>query len=538
MKDKSRILLDVKNISLNIQSANGELAILDNINFQIAKGQSLALLGKSGSGKSILALSILQAFRYQSTFKYQGKMSWDGAQIQGELFSLSQKLIEQFRSLEIAYISQESQASMNPSYKVKYQIEQTLKLIPHFKKSDYPTLIEDCFKGLGLNDISRILNSYPHQLSGGQLQRINIAMALLRRPEMIIFDEPCSSLDIIRRNQILNIISEIKKEATTSIIYITHDISMIEDWVDHIVVLEEGRVSVQGAYNSSEVLAHSSFQKMKMASKPVMKDSDQIRPGEQPIFSIEKLKVFYPAAGGKWKWRPVTINVVEEVSFDLFKGQCIGICGMSGSGKSTLINAISGLHNLWTGRMLFEQKELNTFEQRSSKQKRKIQLVMQNSFSSLNPSMKIRSIFKEIFRIHGRLNGLRSIEENTIEILEKVQLTGKLLDRFPSELSGGQRQRINLARALAHEPDILICDESVSSLDKITQLEILDLLHKFKREQHLSILFISHDYKAVSYIANEILIIEEGVVLQRGTQKMIHQNPANAYVKQLIGAMA
>ena len=531
-------LLSVKNLCVSIS----KIPILKNISFDLKENEILGFVGESGSGKSITAFSIINLLRLKNITK-TGTINFNGNFIE----SLGSNDLEKIRGNEISIIFQEPMSSLNPSMKCGEQILEIIlnhNLIS-LKKGKNKVL--ELIKKVQLSDSEIAYNKYPHQLSGGQQQRIMIAMAIACDPKILIADEPTTSLDGIVKKEIINLLKSIQKETKMSIIFISHDLQLVSKIAEKIIVLNKGEIVEFGSsyqiFNNPKKL----YTKLLLNARPpknvrpirlptnekniktvLISKKERIEAHDNlyqhdPILKIENLEFSYEDK-----------KVLNNISFNLFKGETLGLIGESGSGKSTIARSILNLNRFDKGQIIYNKKCIKTYP--NTKFRRKIQLVFQDPYSSLNPEISIGYSIMEPMLAHKLYKTKKESKEKVISLLKQVNLTESDFNKFPYQFSGGQRQRIVIARALALNPEILICDESVSALDVTIQAQILNLLNHLKEKYSITILFISHDLSVVKYMSDRVIILNHGRIEEVNETDQLFLEPNEDYTKKLLFA--
>ena len=566
-------LLDIRNLSVDFISEKAITIAVRNISFTLRRGEVAAIVGESGSGKTVTALSILKLVPSPPAKYRSGKIlfSEDGITVEN-LQKKSHAELKNIRGNRIAMIFQEPMSSLNPVFFCGHQVMEAV--LAHKKISTQQAKREtiEWFTKVKLPDPQKIFHRYPHQLSGGQKQRVMIAMAMCCHPSLLICDEPTTALDVTVQKSILQLIHDLQKEQNIGVIFITHDLGIVAEVADKVIVMYKGDIveqnPVKEIFNSPQhpytkaLLACRPVNHQRGERLPVVTDflrEDQLgvtsyEPGDkkpetrnpQPITSVgkpetlievENLSVWFPVKKNLFGKPLEFIKAVDNVSFQVFKGEILGIVGESGCGKTTLGRALLRLVKLTSGKIVYNGIDLAAKKGAELKSLRKeIQIVFQDPYSSLNPRITIGSAISEPMKVH-HISEARKRKEKVIELLEKVDLRAKHFNRYPHEFSGGQRQRIVIARALALNPSFIVCDESVSALDVSVQAQVLNLLNDLKKEFGFTIIFISHDLSVVRYISNRILVMNKGQIEESGNADDIYFNPQKEYTKKLIDSI-
>jgi len=498
-------LLKIENLSVSF----GGRTVVDDVSFELDKNETLGIVGESGSGKTVSALSVLGLVR---TTNITGKIRLEDAVIEHT---------EKLRGKDIAVIFQEPMTSLNPLHKIGAQIEEVYKIhrLPHTKED-----ILELLSLVGFADAGAKINSYPHELSGGQRQRVMIAMALACRPKILIADEPTTALDVLIQAQIIQLLKDLQKKMGLAIIFISHDLTLVERLADKIAVMKDGRIVETG--NKDEIMTCPKHPYTKMLLSSIPKGTnDQKRDGKN-ILSVKNLSVKFG-----------DFTAVNDISLELKSKETLGILGESGSGKTTLGMAILNLVDKTGGTVILDGCNLDDLSPKEMRKKRKdIQVVFQDPFSSLNPRMTIINIIKEGLDAHFPELTKEEKRKMALNAIADVGLSGDIGERFPHELSGGQRQRIAIARAVILKPKVIILDEPTSALDVCIQSQILDLLKKLQTKHDIAYIFISHDMRVVRSIANRIIIMKNGIKIEEGSSSDIFTAPKQEYTKMLINA--
>lgn len=530
-------LLSIKKLTIKI----GDQIILSNVSFDLKKNEVLGLVGESGSGKSFTALSVLDLIHLKN-LKTEGEIIFNGR----ELNKLSKKEYQKIRGKEISMIFQEPMSSLNPTMKCGDQISEIIINHEKISKKIAKKRSIELIKKVQLKNPKLVFEKYPFQLSGGQQQRIMIAIAIACKPKLLIADEPTTSLDSLVRNDIISLIKSLQKEYSMSVLFISHDLKLVSKFVDNLIVLKNGIIIEKGGssqiFNSPKEnytkhlinssppknnrpnrLITSTNKKNKIISKEERADHHLKIYNKNPILKINNLTVFYK-----------NNQILKDISFDLYKGETLGIIGESGSGKSTIAKSILGLIKINNGKILF--KNQNTNDISNSIFRKKVQLIFQDPYSSLNSEISIGKSIIEPMIAHKIFNSKHEMKCRAIELLNQVGLSESDFKKFPNQFSGGQRQRIVIARALALNPEIIICDESVSALDVSIQAQILNLLSDLKEKYLFTFLFISHDMSVIKYFTDRLIVLKKGQIIELNETDFLFDNPKKTYTKSLIKA--
>jgi peptide/nickel transport system ATP-binding protein len=561
-------LLQIDNLSIDFISESGITNALSKITFSVNRNEVVALVGESGSGKSVTALSILQLIPSPPARYSSGKILFSGDGNETiDLLKKNRYEMQDIRGNKIAMIFQEPMTSLNPVLTCGDQVMETIVL--HKKNISRNSAREktlEWFKRVKLPDPEMIFFRYPHQLSGGQKQRVMIAMAMSCEPSLLICDEPTTALDVTVQKTILQLIKELQLESGMGVIFITHDLGVVAEVADRAIVMYKGEIVEQNTVRNIFTKPVHSYTKALIACRPVNHErgkrlpvvSDFMEVGnsekrkdaiistpslasqkEPPVLlKAENLSVWFPAKKTFFGKAKSFTKAVDNVSFEVIKGETLGLVGESGCGKTTLGRTLLKLIEPTSGSIIYKGKDLATINKNALHTLRKdIQIVFQDPYSSLNPRLSIGPALAEPMKVHKVLSTEKERKEKVIELLEKVNLKAEHFNRYPHEFSGGQRQRIVIARALALNPSFIICDESVSALDVSVQAQVLNLLNDLKKEFGFTVIFISHDLSVVRYISDRIMVMNKGKIEECGKADEVYYNPISDYTKNLIAAV-
>jgi peptide/nickel transport system ATP-binding protein len=551
-------LLSIRNLRVNFRlDKETTFEAVKGISFDIPTNSTVALVGESGSGKSVTSLSILGLLPKENATVLPGSEIIYGAR---NLVELGQDELRKIRGADISMIFQEPMTSLNPVFTVGFQLTEVLRMHMGMGPAEARKRAIALLAEVGIPDPEFKINAYPSQMSGGQQQRVMIAMAIACEPKLLIADEPTTALDVTIQKQILELIAALQKKHQMSVLFITHDLAVVGEIADYVVVMRNGEIREQGpakavfenpqdAYTKALLLCRPRLDR-RPVRLPVIEDfmnghgkamhlterKRGIDRADPIILDVRHLgKDFYSREGlfGKRKF-----EAVKDVSFRLPKGKTLGLVGESGSGKTTVGLTLMRLHEATTGEALFEGKDILSMSPRQFMDyKRRIQIIFQNPYASLNPRMIVGQILTEPMQIHGIGSSVQDRTELAFELLQKVGLPEVSFYKYPHEFSGGQRQRIAIARCLTLKPDILICDESVSALDVSVQAQVLNLLQDLQDEFHLSYIFISHDLAVVKYISDEIMVMNQGAIVEIANSDDIYLHPQHQYTKKLLSSI-
>jgi peptide/nickel transport system ATP-binding protein len=530
-------LLRVNELSVSFHSGESEFQAVKEVSFEVRKGETLGIVGESGSGKSVTARSIMRLLASPPSQMKKGEILFKGV----DLVHKTQKEMESIRGRDIGMIFQDPMSSLNPTIKIGKQITESLikhqKLSRREAKKQAISMLE--LVGITRSEIR--FNQYPHEFSGGMRQRVMIAIALACRPELLIADEPTTALDVTIQAQILNLMKDMQERLGTSIILITHDLGVVAGMCDRVVVMKDGQIVESGT--TTEIFANpkhpyttrllNALPRLDEKKKPklvslVPRDLED----DQPLLEVKSLRQHFNLGKGN------TLKAVNDISFEIRQGETLGVVGESGSGKSTTGRAILRLHEPTGGDVLFKGVPLNRLSAAEMKtMRRHMQIIFQDPYASLNPKFRIMDIIGEALDIHGLAGSPAEREKRVEELLEMVGLDPAHAQRYPHEFSGGQRQRIGIARALAVEPEFIVCDEPLSALDVSIQAQIVQLLEELQQRLGLTYLFIAHDLSMVKHISDRVAVMYNGKIVELAESEELYSNPQHAYTKALLSAI-
>ena len=524
-------ILSVENLSVDFTQGGSVTHAVKNVSFDIKPGETVALVGESGSGKSVTALSVLQLLAYPAAKHPSGKILFKGKDLMG----LSNRDMRSVRGNDITMVFQEPMTSLNPLHTVEKQIGEILELHKGLTGLDARARTVELLDQVGIRDPEQRLQSYPHQLSGGQRQRVMIAMALANEPDLLIADEPTTALDVTVQAQILKLLGELQKKHHMAILLITHDLGIVRKVANRVCVMSKGEIVETGTTKQVFEKPKHAYTKHLMAAEP-KGNPPKLDTKAPVVMEGDDAKVWFPVKRGFFRKTVGHIKAVDGIDVTVRAGQTLGVVGESGSGKTTLGLALT--------RMISSEGEIRfeggTIDDKSFKQMRPlrkdIQIVFQDPYGSLSPRMSIADIVSEGLNVHGA--GLTREERRACvaSALKEVGLDPSTMDRYPHEFSGGQRQRIAIARALVLEPRFIMLDEPTSALDMSVQAQIVDLLRDLQKKRNLAYLFISHDLKVVRALANEIIVMRMGEVVESGPSEKVFDHPETDYTKALMAA--
>ncbi|MGI4867226.1 MAG: ABC transporter ATP-binding protein [Janthinobacterium lividum] len=585
-------LLSVQNLTIDFHSQRGHTRAVSDISFEVGRGEVVAIVGESGSGKSVTSLALLGLLAKPAAHIESGVARFESEKLsEVDLLKLSEKELQQVRGNDISMIFQEPMTSLNPVLTCGYQVVEALLLHTALSKQEAEARTIELFTEAQLPRPAQIFKSYPHEISGGQKQRVMIAMAMACRPALLIADEPTTALDVTVQARILQLIRDLRREHGTAVLFITHDLGVVAEIADRILVMYRGRVVEQGTVldiftnpqhpYTKGLLAcrpHLSIGKarlpvvadfmavdaagelvarvagigeepLKTAPVQLQSNSDTTKtfPVEQnlrstevsaPLLQVENLRVYFPIRKGFFSRTTDFVRAVDDVSFTIYPGETVGLVGESGCGKTTLGRALLRLTEPTAGRILFEGTDLAALPAGELRHRRReFQLVFQDPYAALNPMLTVGEAILEPLRVHG-VGGTRAEQRARVhELLRTVGLSEDAEQRYPHEFSGGQRQRICIARALALRPKLIVCDESVSALDVSVQAQVLNLLNDLKRELGITYLFITHDLSVARFMSDRLLVMSQGRIVESGPAAEVYAHPQNPYTQQLLAAI-
>jgi peptide/nickel transport system ATP-binding protein len=571
-------LLSIEDLSIDFISESRNTSAVKNISLQVNRGEILALVGESGSGKSVTSLSILQLLPQPPAQYSNGKIIFheEGANPL-DLLRIDQRKIREIRGSKIAMIFQEPMSSLNPVMSCGKQVMEALLVHKKMTTAEAKKQAIEWFEKVKLPQPSVIFNRYPHQLSGGQKQRVMIAMAMCCQPSLLICDEPTTALDVTVQKTILQLIKELQEQQNMGVIFITHDLGVVKEIADRVAIMYKGEIVEQNEAHGIFTNSQHPYTKALIACRPALHpkgeklpvvsdflDRDQesgvrsqklevrgqksgVHTGESysqlptqtsRLVKVENLTVRFPSKTNLFGTTLNYFTAVDDISFDIYKGETLGLVGESGCGKTTLGRTLLRLTEPSSGKIIYNNKDITDLSKQEVKQLRKdVQLVFQDPYSSLNPRLTIGAAIAEPMKITGPERDHQTRKKKVAELLHRVNLSPSMMNRYPHEFSGGQRQRIVIARALALSPDFLVCDESVSALDVSVQAQVLNLLNDLKKDLGLTMLFISHDLSVVRYMSDRIMVMNKGKIVESGPAEEVYNHPQNSYTQQLIEAV-
>ena len=562
-------ILKINNLGIDFVSKNGVFRAVNGLSFELKKGETLGIVGESGSGKSVSALSVMRLLSGKNV-RYDGEILFFDNEKSCNLLHLSEKQMRDYRGNRIGMIFQEPMTSLNPSMRCGRQITELLSLHLKLTKKEAKKRTLALLEEVLLPDLLKAYRSYPHELSGGQKQRIMIAMAIACKPDILIADEPTTALDVTVQKVILELMKSLQQKYGMSIIFITHDLGVVSEIADNVVVMYKGEKVEEGNLKQLFTRAQhpytqglfacripmdvrlkrlptlSDFLQEEPTTKPFVKE---IIPNEEyakqidlltstrPILTVQNLNKEYPLQKKLFTKRTY-FSAVKNISFDVYEGETLGLVGESGCGKTTLGRSLLRLIEPTSGNIIYKNTDICTLSAKQLRHFRKeVQIIFQDPYSSLNPRYTIGNAITEAMRLHHILDNDAQRKQYALELLHRVNMEEKHFHCYPHEFSGGQRQRICIARALAVKPKFIVCDESVSALDVSVQAQVLNLLNELKEEFKLTYIFISHDLSVVKFMSHRIMVMKNGCIQELNRADELYANPQTQYTKHLIGAV-
>jgi peptide/nickel transport system ATP-binding protein len=554
-------LVQIKNLQISFTQENNSVQAVKNISFDIPRGKITALIGESGSGKSVTALSFMQLLPKQATVVGEMLFSEDGTTTQN-LAKISEDNMRKMRGNKIAMIFQEPMTSLNPVHTCGAQVMESLMLHKGLTKQQAKEEAIALFTKVELPVPAEMIHRFPHQISGGQKQRVMIAMAMSCNPALLIADEPTTALDVRVQKNILQLLKNLQAENDMAILFITHDLSLVADVADEIAVMYKGELVEKGSAKTVLANPQHNYTKALLACMPSPKSKGKrlsviddfmnennvaikneqpkeiIKPSQEIVLKVENLKVYFPSKKNMFGKVTEYYKAVDDVSFNIYKNETVGLVGESGCGKTTLGRAILHLVKPTSGNIFFGGKDIAKATAEEMRLLRKeLQIVFQDPYGSLNPRLSIGDAIVEPMNVHGLSSSKNARKEKAIHLLEQVNMPADVFNRYPHQFSGGQRQRICIARALALNPNFLIFDESVSALDVSVQAQVLNLINDLKVEYNFTSIFISHNLSVIHYISDRIVVMNKGKIIESGTADEIIFSPKENYTKELLAAV-
>ncbi len=560
----SQNIIEIKNLSVDFKTEDGIVHAVKDVSFFIPKGKTVGLVGESGSGKSVSSLAVMRLIASPPGKITQGEILFNGV----DLLKLSEPEMRKIRGNGISMIFQEPMTSLNPVFTVGNQIMETIILHQKLNKKEAREKAIHLLDKVGIVHPKARIDSFPHEMSGGQRQRVMIAMAIACEPDVLIADEPTTALDVTIQKQILELIADLQEQYQMSVLFITHDLGVIGEIADDVVVMYNGnlveRASVKDVFTDPKhpytrglLACRPSLDKaprrlptvsdfLSESGEPLDFDISSVceasksplTSNEEVLVEVSHLKKYFPIKGGFWGRVQSWVKAVDDVSLKVYKGRTLGLVGESGCGKTTLGRTLLRLLEPMSGQIKFKGKDITQENKAAIRSlRRNMQIIFQDPYASLNPRMTVASAIMEPLEIHNIEPKRKERLEMASHLMEQVDLDPKFLNRYPHEFSGGQRQRICIARALAVNPEFIVCDESVSALDVSIQAQILNLFLDLQEKLNLTYIFISHDLNVVKFISDELAVMNKGKIVEKASAEAIYENPREEYTKTLLKAI-
>jgi peptide/nickel transport system ATP-binding protein len=579
---EKKVLLEVKNLVTEFRTEDQIVKAVNNISFTLHKGETIGIVGESGSGKSVTSLSAMRLIPNPPGRIASGEIIFH-SDTKGpvDLTKLSEKEMRAFRGNEIAMIFQEPMTSLNPVFTCGDQVMEAIMLHQKISKQEAKAKTIELFNEVQLPRPEKIFDTYPHQISGGQKQRVMIAMAMSCNPSLLIADEPTTALDVTVQKTILELMQKLQQEHEMGLMFITHDLGVIAELADKVVVMYKGKIVEQG--NVMDIFSNPQhpYTKGLLACRPPLNRRLHLLPTvsdfmrveadgtvtesdksvkevtdklvvtaeerekhlkdiykQQPVLQVKNVKTYFPISKGIFGKSTEYVKAVDDVTFDVYPGETLGLVGESGCGKTTLGRTILRLIEPTAGEIIYNGKNIAELSAKELREIRKdMQIIFQDPYSSLNPRITIGEAIMEPMKVHGILGSDKERKDRVLELLNRVNMPAEHFYRYPHEFSGGQRQRICIARALALNPQFIICDESVSALDVSVQAQVLNLLNELKKEFKFTYIFISHDLSVVKFMSDRMVVMNKGKIEEMGYADDIYANPQTEYTRKLISAI-
>jgi len=559
MEDKT--ILSVKDLRIAFQS-NGVLkSVVHDIAFDVLENEIIGIVGESGSGKSVTALSLMQLLPKGQKMQVSGTITYQGR----DLNALTETSMQDLRGREISMIFQEPMSALNPSMRCGDQVKEIILHHGIVNKEAAQAEVLHLFDSVKMPSPAEAMRKYPHELSGGQQQRVMIAMAIACKPKVLIADEPTTALDVTVQKEIISLLKQLQKKTKMSVIFISHNLALVSEIAQRTLVMYQGKIVEKGATKTIFKTPKNDYTKALIAARPETGKRLQKLPtikdillnsknagiitkkerekkhkalySDPPILEVTNLvKVYYKSIG--FLGEKAAFKAVDGVSFKLYEGETLGLVGESGCGKSSLGNAILQLDKATSGSIIYKGKDLGILSKKALRQLRKeVQIIFQDPLSSLNPRLTVGEAIMEPMKVHKLHKNCAARKSKTLELLDKVGLDRSTFERYPHEFSGGQRQRVGIARTIAVEPKLILCDESVSALDISVQAQVLNLLNGLKKDFGFTYIFISHDLAVVKYMSDQLMVMDNGKIVEKGEADAVYTNPKKPYTKKLIGAI-
>ncbi|MFK8041895.1 ABC transporter ATP-binding protein [Congregibacter sp.] len=519
-------LLEVKNLAVSFVTRNGVNKAVDDISFAVESGKITAIIGESGSGKSVACYSMLGLIPMPPGRIDGGQALFDGK----DLLQCSERQLRKTRGRDIAMIFQDPMTCLNPYMTIGKQMAEPIVYHKGISKAEARARAIELLGEVGIRNPESTVDCFPHEFSGGMRQRVMIAMALINEPKLLIADEPTTALDVTIQAQILELIADLQRKRDIGVIFISHDLAVVADIADEICVMQQGKIVEAGNREAIFSNAEHPYTQKLLSAIPAGTKVAQSQDSE-PLISVRNLKTWFEVAKGD------TVKAVDDVSFDIHKGEILGLVGESGSGKSTIGRSLLRLVPVSGGEVNFDGTDVTGLQGPALKSmRRRMQMIFQDPFASLNPRMTVFDTLAEPLLLHG-IEDRRSVADGVLKLMDDVGLARAFVRKYPHEFSGGQRQRIAIGRALATRPEFIVADEPVSALDVTIQAQILDLMLALGKEYGLTMLFVSHDLAVVKHLADRIIVLYQGKIVEEGTGESLFNAPQEAYTQQLLKAI-
>lgn len=552
-------IININKLSVSFETDRQKTTVVKSISFEINENEIVGIVGESGSGKSITSLALMGLLPHNAII--EGELLFEEVSLKDK----SNKEWRKIRGNQIAMIFQEPLSSLNPSLSCGFQVKEMILQHQNLSDSEAKKRVLELFEQVKLPRVLSLYNQYPHQISGGQKQRVMIAMAIANQPELLIADEPTTALDVTVQQRIIELLKDLQAQNGMSILFISHDLTLISEIAQRVLVMKDGEIVEQGIVEEVFKNPKHPYTRALINSKPKLNERFKILPTVQnflkddfkaetisskeriirheqlytqtPLLSVKDLKKYFTIDRG-WFQQQDLVKAVDDVNLDIYEGETVGLVGESGCGKTTLGRTILNLDKPTEGEMFYKGTDITKLKDSDWKVLRKeIQIIFQDPYASLNPRISIGDAILEPMKVHKIHRSNKERKAAVIALLEKVGLEASHFNRYPHEFSGGQRQRVGIARAIALHPKLIICDESVSALDVSVQAQVLNLLNHLKEEFQFTYLFISHDLAVVKYMADQMVVMHQGKIVEKGEADSIYEHPQNEYTKKLINAI-
>jgi peptide/nickel transport system ATP-binding protein len=554
-------ILSIDNLDISFLKERKYLPVVHQLTYELYENEILGIVGESGSGKSVSSLAIMGLLPSSISKIANGSIVFEGKDIS----LLSDQEFQKIRGNEIAMVFQEPMSSLNPSMKCGMQVAEILEIHTSLSKKEIKNQVISLFEKVKLPNPEELFSKYPHQISGGQKQRVMIAMAIACKPKILIADEPTTALDVTVQKEIIQLLKELQRETKMSILFISHDLSLVSEIANRVLVMYKGQIVEQGIAKEIFENPQHNYTKALIASRPSLdfrlkrlptiqdflkesfkseivsaeeRNKNQLKIySKSPLLEVKNIGKDYFSSVGLFG-KQHSFKAVNDVSFKIYEGETVGLVGESGCGKSTLGNAILQLDKATSGQILYKGNDITNLNKEDIRKLRKeIQIIFQDPYSSLNPRIPIGKAIMEPMKVHGLFANDAERKAKAIEILERVGLGESFFNRYPHEFSGGQRQRIGIARTIALQPKLIVCDESVSALDISVQAQVLNLLNELKENFGFTYIFISHDLAVVKYMSDQVLVMNKGKIEEMADADELYAHPKSEYTKKLIEAI-